>query len=58
MDMDEDLEDPGSLAAQKDAYENQEIENNPPSGSVLDLEDLVESATLQNIRTTLQFIQM
>ena len=57
MDMDEDLEDPGSLAAQINAYENQEIENNPPSGSVLDLEDLVESATLQNIRTTLQFIQ-
>ena len=55
--IDEDLEDPGSLAAQIDAYENQEIENNRPSGSVLDLEDLVESATLQNIKTTLQFIQ-
>ena len=55
MDMDEG--DPGSVAAQIDTDENQEIENDPPRGSVLSLEDLVESATLQNIRTTLQFIQ-
>ena len=54
-DMDEG--DPGSLAAQMDADKNEDIENNCPPGSVLDLKDLVESATLQNIRTALQFIQ-
>ena len=40
--------DPGSLAAQMDTDNNQEIENNRPHGSVLDLEDLVESAKHQN----------
>ena len=54
--MDVDEVDPGSLAAQMDSDETQEIESNPP-GSVLDLEELVESATLQSIRTALQFIQ-
>ena len=47
--------DPGSLADHTN--ENQDTENNHPPGSVLDLEDLAESATLQNIRTALQFIQ-
>ena len=54
--MDVDEVDPGSLAAQMDSDKTQEIESNPP-GSVLDLEELVESATLQSIRTALQFIQ-
>ena len=40
-----------------DSDETQEIKNNPSPGSVLDLEELVESATLQSIRTALQFIQ-
>ena len=53
MDMDD--RDPGSLADHTN--ENQDTENNHPPGSILDLEDLAESTTLQNIRTALQIIQ-
>ena len=49
--------DPGSLVAQIDTDDNQEMESNCPLGFVLNLEDLVESATLKSIRTALQFIQ-
>ena len=45
MDMDD--RDPGSLVDHTN--KNQDTENNHPPGSVLDLEDLAESATLQNI---------
>ena len=49
--------DPGSLMAQMNTNENQLIDNNHPPASVLDLEDLVRSATPQNLRTALQSIR-
>ena len=51
------LPDPGSPTAdQMDVDENRDTTNNLPRPN-LNLEDLVESATLENIKISLDFIQ-